>query len=561
MASLPNLPSMKTNYTAVFDAAQSHLGFDPTVLINISLILAAISTAIVYTGGATYRYASNFILSSAHINEDDVLYGYVMQWMGDKHISSKRFRSVKAKTSNQQSWGEEETAAESVDQEFDVNKLISYRAVISRAPIHLTPWQSKHIFRHRGHWLFFQHSLHKNNAIQFGGQQERGYVNVQCLGRSLEPVRRFLEDTQVHSLQKNMSTTIIFRALNNNRDQLRWHQVLSRPSRDIRTVILGKKVKNDLLTDINEYLHPKTRRWYANRGIPYRRGYLFSGAPGTGKTSLTAAIAGVFGLNIYVLSLLDPLLSEGQLNKLLSEVPNRCIVLLEDVDAAGLKRAGEPEKIAGDTKDKNKVSDKDDQLTAVAKAVGAGPAVKPTTDISLSGLLNAIDGVSSQEGRILVMTTNNPEDLDKALVRPGRVDMHIAFQLPKREEMRELFLSMYRDIMPASEAQQNGHAGDALPNDTATESNEKTGLLGGFIKTEKEAKKDPIQEGETHIGDLEFQTSAELQEMATNFASSLPEGELSLASIQGFLLRWKRDPRKACEEAAAWGKEALARQE
>ena len=108
-----------------------------------------------------------------------------------------------------------------------------------------------------------------------------------------------------------------------------WHQVANRPVRDIRTVVLDEKQKLQVLADINEYLHPETPRWYANRGIPLRRGYLFHGPPGTGKTSLSFALAGIFGLDIHVISLLEPSLTEEDLSALFGSLPRRCIVLLE----------------------------------------------------------------------------------------------------------------------------------------------------------------------------------------------------------------------------------------
>jgi chaperone BCS1 len=143
----------------------------------------------------------------------------------------------------------------------------------------------------------------------------------------------------------------------------------------------------------------------------------------------------VFGVDIYVLSLLDSNLTESQLVRLFSEVPARCIVLLEDVDAAGLKRVPEP-------KAQSSLNASSGQLSIMNEL---RPIPKPATAISLSGLLNTVDGVSSQEGRILIMSTNAPDTLDKALVRPGRVDMQVAFELPKRAEMRELFLSLYNE--------------------------------------------------------------------------------------------------------------------
>src|SRR5690606_16609320 len=95
-----------------------------------------------------------------------------------------------------------------------------------------------------------------------------------------------------------------------SRGVYQWTKVATRPSRPVETVVLDEVQKQKVLWDINEYLHPATPHWYANRGIPYRRGYLFHGPPGTGKTSLSFAIAGVFGLDIYCVSLLEPTLSE-----------------------------------------------------------------------------------------------------------------------------------------------------------------------------------------------------------------------------------------------------------
>lgn len=93
--------------------------------------------------------------------------------------------------------------------------------------------------------------------------------------------------------------------------------------------MLDEDQKLKVLADINEYLHPETPRWYANRGIPLRRGYLFHGPPGTGKTSLSFALAGIFGLDIHVISLLEPSLTEEDLSGLFASLPRRCIVLLE----------------------------------------------------------------------------------------------------------------------------------------------------------------------------------------------------------------------------------------
>ena len=551
---------LKSAYGTLLETIQNLLGIDPVIIVNLGLVLAAISTFLHYAGGSIYRYAQKVCLSSVHINEDDMLYQYVMRWMTDHQLDTKSFRSVKATTPQKSSWEDEEDATKTIDQNFKIDHLISYRTIIGRMPIKLQPFENSHIFRYKANWILFRHQIHRPNPI-FQDPRERGYIHLECLGRSLAPLRLLLQEMQSYNIEKSMSTINVFRAISHP-NVTRWQKVISRPSRDIRTVILDKTKKQDLLQDINEYLHPRTRRWYANHGIPYRRGYLFSGAPGTGKTSLTSALAGVFGLDIYVLSLLDPSLNESQLMRLLSEVPSRCIVLLEDVDAAGL---GKRSNISGkrDLKNKKNSLAPTPDLVASAAQPGVPP---PKTEISLSGLLNAIDGVSSHEGRILIMTTNSPDDLDKALIRPGRVDMHIAFELPSHAEIYELFLSMYADFGTSDATATITTAKTATimttppsPPLTPKDADSKEGskpvtekapqILSAVAKSGKQDIK------------LEYQPSAELETLGRQFAAFLPEGKLSLASIQGFLLQYKNRPKEACENVGRWCEDVMREEE
>lgn len=119
----------------------------------------------------------------------------------------------------------------------------------------------------------------------------------------------------------------------------------------------------------------------------------FAGPPGTGKTSLTFALAGVFGLDIHVVSLLEPTLTEEELGMLFTNLPARCIVLLEDIDTAGLIR-NEPtdtvEESKGD-KDGKQGFDLGDLTKAFKKASQMNEEDRKK-GISLSGLLNIIDG-------------------------------------------------------------------------------------------------------------------------------------------------------------------------
>lgn len=138
----------------------------------------------------------------------------------------------------------------------------------------------------------------------------------------------------------------------------------------------------------------RSRDWYEERGLPYRFGLSLEGPPGTGKTSLVLALASHLRRPVYALNL-GSLKGDEELIDAMMGAPAHCVLLIEDIDAADVSR----ESTASD----------DDK--------------KP---ISLSALLNTLDGMLSRDGRIFVLTTNHPERIDPAVLRPGRVNLREA---------------------------------------------------------------------------------------------------------------------------------------
>jgi len=366
------------------------------------------------------------------------------------------------------------------------------------------------------------------------------------------------------------------------------------------TVILDEEQKKMIINDMNEYLHPASPKWYATRGIPYRRGYLFHGPPGTGKTSLSFALAGIFGLEIYAISLQEPTLSEGDLMQLFNGLPRRCIVLLEDVDAAGLlrdglsdksddKKGGKKGKKDGEGKDDKKggkgeatekpkqdedytLKDLARELKAISgpKQAGRGgrnddnPNRQPGAGISLSGLLNAIDGVATHEGRVLIMTTNHPEALDAALVRPGRVDRRVEFRLALRKQVQELFVRMYA----ASEEAPPEMKLKPTANGVKATTVKKTTVMNGNSSHNNDEKQinGHVKGGvysspATSEDQLAGMSREELQDLADDFASQVPDDTFTPAEVQNLLMRYKKEPRTAVERVARWVKETLQEKE
>lgn len=160
--------------------------------------------------------------------------------------------------------------------------------------------------------------------------------------------------------------------------------------RPLSTVVLPSGVAESVLEDMREFR--SLELWYRDLGIPWHKGYMFHGLPGTGKTSLAAALAGELDMDIYLLNLSGTGMNDETLQRLMGDVRPGCMVIMEDIDCT--------------------VPDRD---------AAAG------NRITLSGLLNCLDGIMSREGCIIVMTTNWRKNLDSALVRPGRVDFEMEF--------------------------------------------------------------------------------------------------------------------------------------
>lgn len=194
-----------------------------------------------------------------------------------------------------------------------------------------------------------------------------------------------------------------------------WATPQLKARRDIDTIVLPQQRKDAIMQDIGSFVRPARQQWYRERGIPYNRGYIFAGNPGTGKTSLVLAIAAHYEFDLYTLSLGDKTLNDAALASLSAAIPFRSILLLEDIDTVYAARTR-----------------KEEQQSA------------GTASITLSGLLNILDGAAASEGRLLFITSNYADDLDKALVRPGRCDMRCHFEEMCTDTMIEFFSRMYR---------------------------------------------------------------------------------------------------------------------
>ncbi|CAO1941837.1 unnamed protein product [Urochloa humidicola] len=181
-----------------------------------------------------------------------------------------------------------------------------------------------------------------------------------------------------------------------------WNGITHHHPATFDTLAMDPDLKRSIVADLDRF--QKRKEYYRRIGKAWKRGYLLYGPPGTGKSSLVAAMANYLHFNLYDLDLSE-VHTNSTLQRLLFGMDNRSILVIEDIDCC-FSAASREEKSDDAASDSSSDSD---------------------TGITLSGLLNFIDGLWSTcgEQRIIVFTTNYKDRLDPALLRPGRMDMHI----------------------------------------------------------------------------------------------------------------------------------------
>ena len=194
-----------------------------------------------------------------------------------------------------------------------------------------------------------------------------------------------------------------------------WMRYNKIPSRTLDTVYFDEKLKQKMRADIMDFL--KKEKEYDEFGIPYKKNYLLTGIPGSGKTSIIKAMCKEIGYNLCIFSINHDTDNNTALAAF-RDIPPKSVLLFEDIDCLFEKRTGTQE---------NK------------------------STFTFSNLLNLLDGVFFRKGLISFITTNHPESLDHALLRQGRTDMIIHMNYPKKIDVKHLFRDMMRKEEMTSE--------------------------------------------------------------------------------------------------------------
>ncbi|KAJ5355193.1 uncharacterized protein N7496_012405 [Penicillium cataractarum] len=557
------LEALVPGYTFISRIFLSYLHIDLAAYLQYFIALALFSICMRYVSEYLTQFFETYLISTAEVRLDDEIFNYIMYWWSRQPHTKHTNRFLAGVRTNGY-WSDDEDSdheeSDSEDDEWEgVNGSTTaesfddyWMRVINRdkyKKLRFTPAQGRHYFWYQGRLLMLDRRYEQTTA-RWVLNNEKLYLS--CLGRDPSILHKLLADAQQKFVERDGGRTIIYRGQRGSSGStFSWNRCMSRPPRPLDTVILDDTQKQGFLGDIENYLEKGTAAWYAEHGIPYRRGYLLSGPPGTGKSSLCFAVAGKLGLKIYLLNLSSRALDEDNLYSLFSELPRRCILLVEDVDTSEITHSRGPSIFpqSANSKDDDSPpkpggnSSPDDTGKKNSKEKAEQPG------ITLSSLLNVLDGVAASEGRILVMTTNHPEKLDDALLRAGRIDMQIEFRLAISEDIEKLYKSIYSVSKEERTRQSSRRENGSRPPSQNGSAKNANGSIEKIGNGHAEEHKPNSVQGRRH----ELQTR--IESLAKDFASLVPSGEFSPAEIQGYLLKHKGHPERAIREVAEWVKE------
>jgi chaperone BCS1 len=382
----------------MFDLDLSQLALNPFISGGLTLmIVGAVLYYLKRLPGTVYNFIERFFIVKLEVLDEDEAYRWMQVWLAERLHKTLSISVVTRRN-------------EPPDPDDDDPPEPHH----NRPTVYFVPAVGTYFFWYGRRFV----TLNRNREKGAGGTalvaaaggdahsplRNKESFTLRIFSRDRDLARRLIEECRDRALPDDGRLDIRVASYGH------WYPGARVKPRPLGSVILDGDQAGELLADMRAFL--AGRGWYERVGVPYRRGYLLYGPPGNGKTSIVKALAGELGLSIYLLMLSDPDISDHRAADLLAKVPARAIVLLEDIDCAFTRRARADGKTAG---------------------------------LTFAGLLNAIDGVASPEGRIVVMTTNHLDRLDPALVRPGRADVKLLFGNATSEQAGRLFARFFPD--------------------------------------------------------------------------------------------------------------------
>ncbi|KAI9848882.1 MAG: hypothetical protein M1837_006398 [Sclerophora amabilis] len=320
------------------------------------------------------------LVSTVLVRSDDDLFAAILKWLENRHLSQD-MRSTKAST--------RPLISPSVTSGLDAENYLSF-----------SPGEGTHSFREDGRLYYLRRKVEVRETRPNGPPLESLTITTLRGGRR-DLHRLFNRAKKAYDAQQPLQ---VFSPEGEMRRPFSpWCLARIDRGRPLESVVLDLKMGEEMIEDIEWYLSPEGRAWYHHRHFPQRWGYLFHGPPGNRKSTFAQVIARHFRLDLYIINAADLGLNDESIRLLFRTLPTCCIVLLEDLEAR----------------------------SNISKY------------ISISGLLAVIDSPIAPEGRLLIVTTNNIDELDTKLIRAGRIDKKYLFDNATKMQVEAIFRNTF----------------------------------------------------------------------------------------------------------------------
>ena len=337
------------------------------------VILGAISAILLYARSlptAIWGFCVRRVTMEIEITQQECVFQWVDRWLAQNSYLLKRARRLTVK---------------------DNKRTVRWGVLFTISP-------GLHYLCFKRHLLIISRDRIESKAGQSAFHET---LRITLVGRNRQVAFDFIEECCLAAHPSKEKRLTLYRENYGS-----WHERSDRPHRDLSTIILDKGLMESVSDDLEGFL--KSREWYGGRGIPWKRGYLFEGPPGNGKTSAIIALASKFEYDVCLINMAKKTLADDELLDLMMNLPVNSFLIIEDIDVIFAERNNET-----------------------------------NNELSFSGLLNAMDGIASPPGLIIFMTTNHKEHLDPALLRPGRIDMSVTFTNATIDKVTRMYNLFY----------------------------------------------------------------------------------------------------------------------